>query len=94
MGTEPVRVHARITGLVQGVCYRWYTQETASQLSVAGWVRNLPDGSVELVAEGDKDQLEQLLDWCRQGPSMARVSNVDAKWSQATGEFTGFSIQR
>jgi acylphosphatase len=88
-----LRVQAIITGRVQGVAFRWYTRETAVGLGVTGWVRNLPDGSVELTAEGNREQLEDLLAWCRQGPSMASVDDMRTEWSDATGEFPSFSIR-
>ncbi|MBZ0237038.1 MAG: acylphosphatase [Deltaproteobacteria bacterium] len=71
------RVHARVRGRVQGVAYRASTRHEARRLGLAGWVRNLPDGSVELEAQGPTDVVEQLLAWCRKGPSLARVTSVD-----------------
>lgn len=87
------RLVARINGRVQGVAFRWATRETAERLGLTGWVRNRLDGSVELVAEGDRARLEQLLDWCHQGPSMAAVENVDARWEPGRDEFSCFSIR-
>lgn len=71
------RVHARVRGRVQGVAYRASTRYEASRLGLAGWVRNMPDGSVELEAQGPSDIVEQLLGWCRTGPSLAHVTSVD-----------------
>jgi acylphosphatase len=87
------RLHVRISGRVQGVFFRAHTQETAAGLNLTGWVRNTSEGDVEAVAEGPKDQLEAFLNWCRRGPSSAHVSNVDAHWEAATGEFANFSIK-
>ncbi len=87
------RVQARINGLVQGVCYRMNTVRTAESLGLTGWVRNCPDGSVELVAEGDRAQLEQLIQWCRRGPSFSEVDRVEESWEEAKGEFPGFTIR-
>jgi acylphosphatase len=64
----------------------------ARQLSVTGWVRNLPDGSVEVVCEGDKDKLDRVIQFCRVGPSGARVKNVDVDWFNYRGDFRGFKI--
>jgi acylphosphatase len=88
-----MRLRLRISGRVQGVCYRWYTRDTAADLGLCGWVRNLPDGAVELVAEGPREKLEQLLGWCRRGPDLARVTDIQAEWEEATGEFHQFSIR-
>lgn len=71
------RVHARVRGRVQGVAYRASTRHQARTLGLAGWVRNLPDGSVELEAQGPPEVVEQLLTWCRRGPSLAQVTSVD-----------------
>jgi acylphosphatase len=82
-----------VTGHVQGVCFRWYTQRTAARLGLRGWVRNLPDGGVEIVAEGDLADLHQLVAWAQHGPSEAEVDEVRSEWSPATGEFAGFEIR-
>jgi len=66
----------------------------ARQLSVTGWVRNLRDGSVEVVCEGDKDKLDRVVQFCRVGPSGARVKNVDVDWFDFRGDFRGFKIIR
>lgn len=87
-----VRLHGIVSGVVQGVNFRWYTQRRANELGLTGWVRNLPDGSVEFVAEGARADLERLLDFVHVGPSMAVVENVDTQWSPATGEFYRFEI--
>ncbi len=70
------RVHLRITGLVQGVSYRANAQVLASRLGVKGWIKNLPNGEVESVAEGETEPLERYIAWCRRGPSGARVDSV------------------
>jgi acylphosphatase len=87
-----VRLVAR--GRVQGVFYRASTREQARALGLTGWVRNLPDGSVEVLAEGPRERLERLVAWCRQGPPAARVSAVEPQWSDATGELDEFSVLR
>jgi acylphosphatase len=88
------RLSLRIRGLVQGVFYRAETHATATRLRLSGWVRNREDGSVELVAEGPRAQLEALLEWCRKGPPRARVDALEPSWSEATGEFEGFVVRR
>jgi len=78
-------VHLKVEGRVQGVFFRANTQKVANDLGVAGWVRNLDDGSVEIHAEGGRDKLESLIEWCRRGPAMASVKNVDVDWTSAEG---------
>ena len=94
MQDQPPIAHLtlRVTGMVQGVNFRWFTQHRATELGLAGWVKNCADGSVEIVAEGDQEALERLLDVARTGPPSAVVENVDAQWSAATGEFHRFEI--
>lgn len=88
------RLHVRVRGRVQGVYFRASTQEVATQLGLRGWVRNCPDGSVELVAEGPIDRLEQLLEWCRRGPPAARVDACEPTWEVASHEFHDFRVRR
>lgn len=87
------RVHLYISGKVQGVFYRASTIDEARSLGLAGWVRNLPDGRVEAVAEGPQDTLEYLIKWCKHGPPAAKVTNVEVEYSSATSEFIGFSAR-
>jgi acylphosphatase len=86
------RLHAQVYGRVQGVSFRFYTERRAIDLGLTGWVRNKVDGSVEVVAEGQQRDLEQLLKFLHQGPSGARVQHVEHQWQQATGEFQDFLI--
>jgi acylphosphatase len=88
-----VRAELRIHGRVQGVFFRQSTLEAATRLGLAGWVKNLPDGSVAVVAEGPNEAVRDLLDWCRQGPPAAEVKTIDVDWSDATGEFERFRIR-
>jgi acylphosphatase len=90
---EQQRLQANISGLVQGVYFRDTTSQQAQALGVAGWVRNQPDGSVEVLAEGPRPQLETLLKFLHQGPHLARVDKVQAQWLAATGEFSAFEIR-
>jgi acylphosphatase len=88
------RVHLLISGLVQGVFYRASTVEAAQRLGLRGWVRNLPDGRVEAIAEGPREALESLVRWSHDGPPAARVDHVQADWQSATGEFQTFDARR
>jgi len=90
---EKSRAHLVINGLVQGVFYRASTQETAVNLGLKGWVRNLPDGSVEAVFEGSAEKVKEAVEWCWQGPPGARVTGIDEKWSDYTGEFRDFGVK-
>jgi len=90
--TVAERLEIRVTGIVQGVAFRWYTRERAGELGLVGWVRNLPDGSVQLLAEGPREDLERLLLWCGQGPPSARIRKLAPRWTAATGEFDDFRI--
>lgn len=87
-----IRAHLHISGRVQGVFYRYTTEREAGRRGLTGWVRNLPGGSVEAVVEGPETTVEEMIEWCRQGPPGARVDRVDVRRSQATGEFDGFRI--
>lgn len=87
------KLHLRVKGNVQGVFFRANTKKKADELGVAGWVRNCDDGSVECVAEGEKEKLEMLLEWCRKGPSDARVSNVESAWEEYKGNYKSFSVR-
>lgn len=88
------RVHCIVTGIVQGVGFRYHTRDEAVQLGLRGWVRNLADGSVEVVAEGPEETLRQLVAWLGRGPRSARVDGVDTRWEAATGEYHDFRITR
>ncbi len=88
------RARLRVAGLVQGVFYRQSTANEAARLGVAGTVRNLPDGAVEVVAEGDREAVEALVAFCRRGPPSARVTSVDVAWEAPAGEPGGFRVVR
>jgi len=80
-----IRAHVWISGKVQGVGYRLSTQQQARKAGVSGWVKNLPDGGVEAVFEGEKDAVEQMIQWSHYGPSAAVVKNVDVEYETAQG---------
>ena len=85
-----VRARVRVTGRVQGVCYRQSTVEMAAPLGLTGWVRNLPDGSVEALFEGERAVVEQAIAWCRQGPPRAIVDELTVEWLDGPAECAGF----
>lgn len=87
-----VRAHLVIKGRVQGVFFRLETREQAAALGLTGWVRNKPDGTVEIVAEGYRKDIEKLIAWCRLGPPMAEVTGAAVNWEHYTGEFAKFAI--
>jgi len=82
-----------VSGDVQGVGFRWYTRERAMTEGVAGSVRNLPDGRVEAIFEGDGAAVRRIVEWCRKGPSMARVDSIEVRQEVPTG-VDGFRIQQ
>jgi len=90
---EHLRAHVTVQGLVQGVWFRASTKDEADRLGVSGWVRNLPDGSVEAVFEGDRKKVEEIVGWCHRGPSGAKVRKVDIVWEPYAGEFGHFDIR-
>ncbi len=81
-----------VSGVVQGVFYRYSTKRTADDLGLKGTVRNLPDGGVEVVCEGDENSIRKLIEWCKQGPRGAIVDRVDVEWKEAVSGFKDFSI--
>jgi len=92
-GEEKARIHILVRGRVQGVFFRASTCEEARARGLTGWVKNLPDGRVEIVAEGDRPALEALIRWCRIGPPYARVTGVDLTEEEYRGEFHGFEAR-
>jgi acylphosphatase len=94
--TDPpiARLRLVVTGRVQGVFYRQSTADAAAALRLHGFVRNLPDGRVEVLAEGARPALEALLAFCRRGPPAARVEGVEAAWGEAAGGLGPFEVRR
>lgn len=86
------RLEVTVHGRVQGVAFRYHTQTQARKLGVTGWVRNNPDGSVRMVAEGRRSDLETFQAWAVRGPDHARVDRQETFWSQAAGKFDDFLI--
>ena len=90
---DHVRARARVTGRVQGVCFRIETCRAVADFKVSGWVKNRPDGSVEAVFEGVQKDVKAALGWCRQGPPHSRVDGVEVEWETYTGEYDRFDIR-
>lgn len=90
---QSIRAHIFIAGRVQGVGYRYSTMDEAARLGVKGWVRNVPDGRVEAVFEGSRNTVESMIRWCHQGPTAARVKNVEVEYEEPEG-LLGFKIER
>ncbi len=87
-----IRRRVVVSGLVQGVSFRYHTRSKARQEGALGYVRNLPDGRVEAVFEGEERDVHEMLDWCRKGPSYSRVENLTVYEETPTDEFTDFDI--
>lgn len=87
-----VRVHIFVSGRVQGVFFRDSCQRKAKKLRVTGWVKNLPDGRVEILVEGEKEKVESMLNWARKGPIFAKVEGVQVHFEEYQGEFRDFEI--
>ncbi len=87
------RAHVLISGEVQGVFFRDSTRRKALELGVRGWVRNLRDGRVEAVFEGEKEKVEEIVKWCYRGPEYAVVEQVEVRWGDFKNEFRGFEIR-
>ncbi len=81
-----------VSGIVQGVYYRYSAKDKADEIGLSGTVRNLPDGDVEVVAEGEQGQIEALIEWCKKGPRGARVDRIEVEWYDPSGTFPDFSI--
>jgi len=87
-----IRAHVFVSGRVQGVFFRSETRYEAKRRNVAGWVRNTSDGRVEAVFEGEKEDVEKVVDFCRRGPSGARVMKIDIRWEDYIGAFKDFKV--
>jgi len=88
-----VRAHLVVSGVVQGVSFRHHTRIEAVKNNIAGWVRNLPDGRVEAVFEGEKGGVEKMIEFCKQGPPNAYIGNLNVKWEDFKGETDKFEIR-
>lgn len=90
---EKIRAHIFASGKVQGVFYREKTRKQAEKIGVTGWVKNLADGRVEAIFEGDRDKVEKMVNWARKGPIWAKIEALDVVWEDHHGEFNGFEIR-
>jgi acylphosphatase len=86
------QVQLVVRGRVQGVYFRASTQREGRRLGLTGWTRNRPDGSVEIVAEGEEEAVRELVAWAHRGPSASRVERVDIRWRSFSGDFSDFRI--
>lgn len=86
------RARVLVSGRVQGVYYRSYTQDAARSLGVTGWVRNTMGGQVEAVFEGEEEAVRSMVEWCRKGSPRSIVDKVEVSWEKPTGEFDDFSV--
>lgn len=86
------RASVRVSGRVQGVFFRMETKRFADAAGVTGWVKNMPDGTVAAVFEGDEPLVEKAVQWCRRGPSLARVEDLNATYEGYTGQYNTFDI--
>jgi acylphosphatase len=91
--TEKKRAHVYVSGGVQGVFYRSNTKKTADKLGLSGWVRNMPDGRVEAVFEGDSNAVDEAIAWCWKGPEHACVDDVEVWWEAPDGKERLFEIK-
>jgi len=90
---EKIRAHVLVSGRVQGVLFRLNTKKEAEKLGISGWARNLIDGRVEAVFEGDEHKVEEMVNWTRRGPIWAKVDDFSVTWEDCTGEFSNFEIR-
>lgn len=93
MDEDIKRIHLTLYGQIQGVGLRWLIRQKAEELGLGGWVSNLADGSVEVIAEGQRPSLEELVNWCYNKPEGIEISRIKEIVEGATGEFGGFEIQ-
>lgn len=88
-----LRAHVWVSGRVQGVFFRYETASRARARGMDGWVRNLPDGRVEAVFEGEEEAVRSVVEWCREGPRGAWVEGVEVEWDSPTGDLVGFRVR-
>lgn len=92
-GSDLVRVYIKLSGRVQGVAFRYYARDMAYYYGVKGWIKNLENGEVEAVIEGSKAAVKKMIFWCKKGPALAIVENIEIDWQDYSGEFNDFNIQ-
>jgi len=87
------RAHVYVSGQVQGVFFRDSARDKAEQLGLTGWVRNLPDGRVEMLFEGPSEKVREMARWCKEGPSRAEVESVDSEFETPRGDLAAFEVR-
>ncbi len=87
-----MQAHLRITGFVQGVGFRHFVRSKANEFGLTGWTRNLPDGSVEAVFQGDKNSIEKIIKLCKKGPFLSEVEDMQVEWDSVVDKFEEFMI--
>jgi acylphosphatase len=87
------RLKVKITGVVQGVNFRYEAEQMAESLGIKGWVRNIPTDAVEAVFEGEEDELKKMLEWCWEGPDVAQVRDIEEQWANPKDKYDDFSIR-
>ena len=87
------RAHLFVSGMVQGVFFRAFTRDVAVHFGLSGWVKNLPDGRVEALFEGDRQDIEKAIRQCHAGPPGARVDEIDVAWESHRGDLKGFEVR-
>lgn len=93
MDTNKEQAHVKVSGRVQGVTFRDSARQKAEELGVAGWVKNLPDGQVEAVFEGPSEAVEEMVEWCQSGPSLADVQDLELEYGEPQGGFESFEVR-
>ncbi len=93
MKDAAARVHLVVSGRVQGVFYRRFAQAEARELGLTGWAQNIGYGRVEIVCEGEKEKVEQFVEWCKQGPPLAKIENVEVEYGEYQGKCNDFEIR-
>ncbi len=87
------RAHVYVSGRVQGVFFRSTTREEAQKRGITGWVKNLRDGRVEAVFEGEEEDVQEMVDFCHEGSRSARVNEVEVDWEEYKGDFSNFEVR-
>jgi acylphosphatase len=90
---EKTRVHIFVSGRVQGVLFRAHAQKEARKFYVTGWAHNLIDGGVEMICEGEKENIVKFIEWCKKGSPPAKVENVEIQYQEHKGEFQRFEVR-
>ena len=90
---DKVCAYILLSGRVQGVAFRYYARNIANELEVRGWIKNLPNGKVELMVEGSKNSVKLMIEWCKKGPRMAEVEDIEVAWLPYSGKYNQFQLK-